>query len=208
MLSRSMKDLLTMLKQHGINDERLLEAISKVPRELFIDEALSHKAYENTALPIGNGQTISQPYIVAKMTSLLELQATDSVLEIGTGSGYQTAVLANLVHHVSSVERIKILQWQAKRRFKHLDLHNISTRHGDGWEGWVSKGPFNAIIVTACATEVPQRLLMQLADGGRMIIPVGEQQQMLKFIRRLGNDFHYQSIEAVRFVPLIAGELA
>ncbi|OAT34610.1 protein-L-isoaspartate(D-aspartate) O-methyltransferase [Proteus myxofaciens] len=208
MLSRSMKDLLTMLKEHGIKDESLLEAISKVPREHFIDEALSHKAYENTALPIGNGQTISQPYIVAKMTALLELTPDDCVLEIGTGSGYQTAILANLVHHVSSVERIKSLQWQAKRRFKQLDLHNISTRHGDGWEGWTSKGPFDAIIVTACAIEVPQQLLMQLAEGGRMIIPVGEQHQVLKFIRRLGNDFHYQSIEAVRFVPLISGELA
>lgn len=208
MLSRSMKDLLTMLKEHGIKDECLLEAISKVPREHFIDEALSHKAYENTALPIGNGQTISQPYIVAKMTALLELTPDDSVLEIGTGSGYQTAILANLVHHVSSVERIKSLQWQAKRRFKQLDLHNISTRHGDGWEGWASKGPFDAIIVTACAIEVPQQLLMQLAEGGRMIIPVGEQHQVLKFIRRLGNDFHYQSIESVRFVPLISGGLA
>lgn len=208
MLSRSMKDLLTMLKEHGIKDESLLEAIIKVPREHFIDEALSHKAYENTALPIGNGQTISQPYIVAKMTALLELTPDDCVLEIGTGSGYQTAILANIVHHVSSVERIKSLQWQAKRRFKQLDLHNISTRHGDGWEGWTSKGPFDAIIVTACAIEVPQQLLMQLAEGGRMIIPVGEQHQVLKFIRRLGNDFHYQSIEAVRFVPLISGELA
>ncbi len=162
--------LLTYLHQLGIHNDIVLQAMSAVPRELFIDEALSHKAYENNALPIGSGQTISQPYIVAKMTELLDLQPHSRILEIGTGSGYQTAVLAHMVEHVFSVERIKALQWQAKRRFKQLDLHNISTKHGDGWLGWPSKGPFDAIIVTAAADDIPVELLAQLADGGRLII--------------------------------------
>ncbi|MEJ2764069.1 protein-L-isoaspartate(D-aspartate) O-methyltransferase [Photobacterium sp. MCCC 1A19761] len=200
--------LLTFLHQLGIRDERVLKAMDAVPRERFIDEALSHKAYENNALPIGNGQTISQPYIVAKMTELLALQPDSRVLEIGTGSGYQTAVLAHLVEHVCSVERIKALQWQAKRRFKQLDLHNISTKHGDGWQGWPSKGPFDAIIVTAAAERIPVGLLSQLAEGGRLIIPVGEASQVLKQIVRQGDQFSYLDVEAVRFVPLIAGELA
>ncbi|EKT54046.1 protein-L-isoaspartate(D-aspartate) O-methyltransferase [Providencia sneebia] len=203
-----MKELLAQLRQQGIHDENLLEALSQVPRERFVDEALSHKAYDNIPLPIGYGQTISQPYIVAKMTSLLAISSQDHVLEIGTGSGYQTAILAHLAQHVYSVERIKGLQWTAKRRFKQLDLHNISTRHGDGWEGWQSKGPFDAIIVTAAPTEIPMRLLQQLKEGGRLILPVGDQEQSLKLITRRGNDFHSNVIERVRFVPLIAGELA
>ncbi|MDX7991571.1 protein-L-isoaspartate(D-aspartate) O-methyltransferase [Xenorhabdus sp. Reich] len=208
MLSRSMKNLLAQLRQQGIHNEHLLEIIAKVPRECFVDEALSHKAYENTALPIGHGQTISQPYIVARMTELLNLTPEANVLEIGTGSGYQTAILAHLSRHVFSVERIKGLQWQAKRRLKQLDLHNISTRHGDGWNGWPSKGPFDAIIVTAAPPEIPPALLHQLADGGVMVVPVGERSQSLKVVHRYGNDFHGEVIESVRFVPLIQGELA
>nr|WP_255377226.1 MULTISPECIES: protein-L-isoaspartate(D-aspartate) O-methyltransferase [Photobacterium] len=200
--------LVTFLHQLGIRDEKVLQAMLAVPRELFIDEALSHKAYENNALPIGSGQTISQPYIVAKMTELLELRPESRVLEVGTGSGYQTAVLAHIVDHVFSVERIKTLQWQAKRRLKQLDLHNISTKHGDGWQGWASKAPFDAIIVTAAAGEIPSELLAQLADGGRLIIPVGEEYQVLKCIVRNGDQYLSQDIEAVRFVPLVAGELA
>lgn len=149
MVNKRMQTLPTQLRQQGIRDEKLLRAIEAVPRERFVDEALDHKAYENTALPIGSGQTISQPYMVARMTELLNLKPTSRVLEIGTGSGYQTAILAHLVQHVCSVERIKGLQWQAKRRLKQLDLHNVSTRHGDGWQGWASRGPFDAIIVTA-----------------------------------------------------------
>ncbi|EMD1719358.1 MULTISPECIES: protein-L-isoaspartate(D-aspartate) O-methyltransferase [Providencia] len=203
-----MKELLAQLRQQGIHDERLLDALSQVPRERFVDEALSHKAYDNIPLPIGYGQTISQPYIVAKMTALLAIKPEDHVLEIGTGSGYQTAVLAHLAKHVFSVERVKSLQWTAKRRFKQLDLHNISTRHGDGWEGWQSKGPFDAIIVTAAPSEIPPRLLQQLKDGGRLVLPVGDKDQALKLITRRGNDYHANVVEKVRFVPLVAGDLA
>lgn len=208
MVNKRMHTLLTQLRQQGIQDERLLLAIEAVPRERFVDEALEHKAYENTALPIGSGQTISQPYMVARMTELLNLTPTSRVLEIGTGSGYQTAILAHLVQHVCSVERIKGLQWQAKRRLKQLDLHNVSTRHGDGWQGWASRGPFDAIIVTAAPLEIPPALMEQLDDGGILVLPVGEQAQTLKRIQRQGNEFVIDTVEAVRFVPLVKGELA
>ncbi|BFO08354.1 protein-L-isoaspartate(D-aspartate) O-methyltransferase [Serratia rubidaea] len=203
-----MQTLLAQLRQQGIQDEKLLQAMAAVPRERFVDEALQHKAYENTALPIGSGQTISQPYTVARMTELLNLTPTSRVLEIGTGSGYQTAILAHLVQHVCSVERIKGLQWQAKRRLKQLDLHNVSTRHGDGWQGWASRGPFDAIIVTAAPLEIPQALMAQLDDGGIMVLPVGDQSQILKRIQRRGSEFVIDAVEAVRFVPLVKGELA
>jgi len=200
--------LLALLRKQGIDDERLLQAIADVPRERFIDEAFEHKAWDNTALPIGSGQTISQPYMVARMTSLLELTPQSRVLEIGTGSGYQTAILANLVEHVCSVERIKGLQWQAKRRLKQLDLHNVSTRHGDGWLGWASRGPFDAIIVTAAPPEIPEALLSQLDEGGIMVLPVGEEQQVLQRIRRHDGEYLVDTIEPVRFVPLVQGDLA
>ena len=208
MVNKPMYNLLVQLRQQGIHDEKLLHAIEAVPRERFVDEAFQHKAYENTALPIGSGQTISQPYTVARMTELLRLEPSSRVLEIGTGSGYQTAILAHLVEHVFSVERIKGLQWQAKRRLKQLDLHNVSTRHGDGWLGWPSRGPFDAIIVTAAPPEIPQDLLKQLDDGGVMILPVGEENQILQRITRRGDEFTAETIEAVRFVPLVKGELA
>ncbi|MBU9844238.1 protein-L-isoaspartate(D-aspartate) O-methyltransferase [Rahnella ecdela] len=208
MVNKPMYNLLEQLRQQGIHDEKLLHAIESVPRERFVDEAFQHKAYENTALPIGSGQTISQPYTVARMTELLRLEPSSRVLEIGTGSGYQTAILAHLVEHVFSVERIKGLQWQAKRRLKQLDLHNVSTRHGDGWQGWPSRGPFDAIIVTAAPPEIPQDLLQQLDDGGVLILPVGEENQTLQRITRRGEEFVAENIEAVRFVPLVKGELA
>ncbi|MBT0727987.1 protein-L-isoaspartate(D-aspartate) O-methyltransferase [Rosenbergiella australiborealis] len=208
MLSRRVEMLLDYLRQHGIADEAILRAISVVPREKFVDEAFEHKAWDNNALPIGYGQTISQPYMVARMTELLGLTPFSRVLEIGTGSGYQTAILANLVEHVYSVERIKGLQWAAKRRLKNLDLHNVSTRHGDGWHGWRSRGPFDAIIVTAASPQIPLELLEQLADGGVMVLPVGEEQQFLQRIQRIGETFTDDIIEPVRFVPLIPGDLA
>ena len=208
MVSRRIEALLDQLRQQGIEDELLLKAIGEVPRERFVDEALEHKAWENMSLPIGSGQTISQPYIVAKMTSLLELKPDSRVLEIGTGSGYQTAILAHLVDHVCSVERIKGLQWQAKRRLKQLDLHNVSTRHGDGWQGWAARAPFDAIIVTAAPPEIPEALMAQLDEGGIMVLPVGEELQQLKRIRRKGGEFIVEAIEPVRFVPLVQGDLA
>lgn len=208
MVSRRIETLLSQLRQQGIQDEHLLKAIADVPRERFIDEAFEHKAWDNMALPIGSGQTISQPYMVARMTALLGLTKRARVLEIGTGSGYQTAILAHLVEHVYSVERIKGLQWQAKRRLKQLDLHNVSTRHGDGWQGWPSRGPFDAIIVTAAPPEIPIALIAQLAEGGIMVLPVGEKQQVLKRLRRRGNEITEETIEPVRFVPLVQGDLA
>ncbi|BCG08293.1 MULTISPECIES: protein-L-isoaspartate(D-aspartate) O-methyltransferase [Buttiauxella] len=208
MVSKRVQALLTQLRNQGITDEKVLNAIASVPREKFVDEAFEHKAWENTALPIGSGQTISQPYMVARMTELLELTPESRVLEIGTGSGYQTAILAHLVHHVCSVERIKGLQWHARRRLKQLDLHNISTRHGDGWQGWHARSPFDAIIVTAAPPEIPAELLSQLDEGGVLVLPVGEERQYLKRVRRLGGEFVIDTVEAVRFVPLVKGELA
>ena len=142
------------------------------------------------------------------MTALLELTPESRVLEIGTGSGYQTAILAHLVHHVCSVERIKGLQWHARRRLKQLDLHNVSTRHGDGWQGWKARAPFDAIIVTAAPPEIPAELMAQLDDGGILVLPVGDEQQLLKRVRRRGDEFIIDTVEAVRFVPLVRGELA
>lgn len=208
MVSQRVQALLNQLRSQGIADERVLEAISQVPREKFVDEAFEHKAWENVALPIGQGQTISQPYMVARMTELLELTPESRVLEIGTGSGYQTAILAHLVHHVCSVERIKSLQWHARRRLKQLDLHNVSTRHGDGWQGWQARAPFDAIIVTAAPLEIPAALLSQLANGGILVLPVGDEHQQLKRVRRRGGEFIIDTVEAVRFVPLVKGELA
>ncbi|MDR9827140.1 protein-L-isoaspartate(D-aspartate) O-methyltransferase [Vibrio sp. FNV 38] len=201
-------NLIAFLLANGIKDQRVLNAIYRLPRENFVSAAMVHQAYDNNALPIGQGQTISQPYIVAKMTELLGLTPKSKVLEIGTGSGYQTAVLAQLVERVFSVERIKALQWEAKRRLKQLDFYNVATKHADGWKGWPAKGPFDAIIVTAAAESVPQDLLDQLADGGVMVIPVGIDEQQLLKIRRRGDDFHSDVVELVRFVPLVPGDVA
>ncbi len=212
--SRSAQLLAQKLQQDGIKDPKVLAAIAAIPRHLFVELVLAHKAYENTALPIGQGQTISQPYIVAKMTELL-LQEDDgtvwkpkNVLEIGTGSGYQTAILAQLFSQVCTVERIKSLQFQAKRRLQQLDLHNVAMKHGDGWLGWATKAPFDCIIVTAAPTQVPDALLHQLTEGGRLVIPVGAQEQVLRVYTRRQDEFPVIEVEAVRFVPLIPGELA
>lgn len=212
---RSALLLAQKLEQDGIKDCRVLKAIAETPRHHFVEMVLAHKAYENTALPIGQGQTISQPYIVARMTELL-LQADEDnpdwlptkVLEIGTGSGYQTAILARLFPQVCTVERIKSLQFQAKRRLQQLDLHNVAMKHGDGWQGWSSKAPFDCIIVTAAPHEVPAALLEQLAPGGRLVIPVGHKEQVLQVYQRGIDSLSSKTVEAVRFVPLVPGELA
>jgi len=205
---RSGELLAQKLHSEGISNPAVLQAIAHSPRHIFVPEILAHKAYDNTALPIGQGQTISQPYIVAKMSELLLADGRpENILEIGTGSGYQTSILAQLTGMVYSVERIKALQWQAKRCLRAMDLHNVAMKHGDGWQGWKSKAPFDAIIVTAAPTSVPSALLEQLADGGRLIIPVGEQTQILKVITRSGDSFTEEQVEAVRFVPLVPGDL-
>ncbi len=200
--------LMQFLVASGIQDQAVLQAIHRLPRESFVSAAMQHQAYDNNALPIGHGQTISQPYIVAKMTEMLELKRESKVLEVGTGSGFQTAVLAQLVDHVYSIERIKALQWDAKRRLKQLDIYNVATKHGDGWQGWAAKAPFDAIIVTAAAESVPHGLLEQLSDGGIMVIPVGVDEQQLLKITRHGQEYLSEMIEMVRFVPLVAGDLA
>ncbi|USD38527.1 MULTISPECIES: protein-L-isoaspartate(D-aspartate) O-methyltransferase [Ferrimonas] len=198
--------LAQQLQQAGIADARVLNAIATTPRQGFVEGALTQRAWENTALPIGQGQTISQPYIVARMTqALLAGLQPGPVLEIGTGSGYQSAILAQLVPQLCTVERIKSLQITARQRLKKMDLHNIAFKYGDGWQGWQARAPFSGIIVTAAARELPQALLQQLADGGRMVIPLGENEQVLHLITRQGDRFVSEVLEGVRFVPLVAG---
>ena len=207
--ARSADALAEQLKASGVQDKKVLQVIKNTPRHLFIDDVLKHKAYENTALPIGNGQTISQPFIVAKMTEILrQVGVKGKVLEIGTGSGYQSAVLAQVFEQVFSVERIKSLQWQAKRRLHQLDLYNVSMKHGDGWQGWQTKGPFSGIIVTAAAKSLPQALLEQLEDDGALLVPIGEEEQVLTLVVRKGEQFIAHKMAPVRFVPLIAGEIS
>jgi len=207
--TRSADALVEQLKASGVQDKKVLQVIKDTPRHLFIDDVLKHKAYENTALPIGNGQTISQPFIVAKMTEILrQVGVKGKVLEIGTGSGYQSAVLAQVFEQVFSVERIKSLQWQAKRRLHQLDLYNVSMKHGDGWQGWQTKGPFSGIIVTAAAKTVPQALLEQLENDGALLVPIGEEEQVLTLVVRKGEQFVEHKMAPVRFVPLIAGEIS
>lgn len=207
---RTRERLIQRLYDEGLSNARVLEAIRRTPRHLFVDEALAHRAYEDTALPIGHNQTISQPYMVARMSELLLAAGPlDKVLEIGTGSGYQTAILSQLVERVFSVERIQVLQDRAKERMTALNLRNVVFRWGDGWEGWPALAPYNGIIVTAAAAEVPQALLDQLAPGGRLVIPVGagDEQQLLLIVRE-DNGFSRHVLDAVRFVPLLNGPLA
>lgn len=207
---RTRERLIERLYEEGLSNPGVLEVIRRTPRHLFVDEALAHRAYEDTALPIGHNQTISQPYMVGRMTELLLAAGPlDKVLEIGTGSGYQTAVLAQLVERVFSVERIQSLQDRAKERLVELKLRNVVFRWGDGWEGWNALGPYNGIIVTAAAAEVPQALLEQLALGGRLVIPVGagDVQELLLIIRE-EDGYSRHVLDAVRFVPLLNGPLA
>ena len=205
---RTRERLLERLFEEGIRDLNVLEAIRRTPRHLFVDEALAHRAYEDTALPIGHNQTLSQPYIVARMTELLLAGGPlDKVLEVGTGSGYQTAILAQVVERVFSVERILPLQERAKVVLRDIDIRNVGYRHADGSWGWPQYGPYDAILVTAAPAEVPAELLSQLAEGGRMVIPVGEHEQYLTLVTREGEHFIRQQVEPVRFVPLLSGAI-
>ncbi len=206
---RTRNRLTDRLREQGILNEAVLQVMASTPRHLFVDEALAHRAYEDTALPIGNSQTISQPYIVARMTELLFRDAQpESVLEVGTGSGYQTAILAQLVDQVFTVERISKLLDRALGRFRQLGLHQIKSKYDDGHLGWAEKGPFDAIIVTASPREVPSALLAQLAPGGRLIIPIGDpEMQTLTMVERSSDGFDTTLVEPVRFVPLLGGKL-
>lgn len=208
MTSQRTRDrLVQRLREKGIRDERVLEVMRQVPRHLFMDEALASRAYEDTALPIGYGQTISQPYIVARMTEELMRVAPKKVLEVGTGSGYQAAILSRLADEVYTVERIDALEKLARQRFRQLGYHNIYLRHSDGSWGWPGKAPFDAIMVTAAPSEVPQSLLEQLADGGVMVIPVGGRMgQRLSVITRKGAVCEQEELEPVVFVPLLSGD--
>ncbi|WP_369602968.1 protein-L-isoaspartate(D-aspartate) O-methyltransferase [Hahella sp. SMD15-11] len=204
--ARTRNRLADKLREEGIRNEAVLNVIRTLPRHIFVDEALAHRAYENTALPIGYGQTISQPYIVARMTELaLERRGEGRVLEVGTGSGYQCAVLASLFEQVFSVERIRGLQERARERFRALRLHNIRLKLDDGHWGWAENGPYDVIVVTAAPEQVPDELLAQLKPQGRLIIPVGGRSQRLEVYDRDGDEFQCTPVEPVRFVPLVGG---
>ena len=210
MTSQRTRDrLVQRLREHGISDERVLAVIGEVPRHIFIDEALATRAYEDTALPIGHGQTISQPFIVALMTKTLLNKPRERVLEIGTGSGYQTAVLAALVKRVFTVERIQPLIERARERFRAMKLRNVRVKYDDGNLGWPDQGPFDGIIVTAAAPRVPPALVAQLKVGGRMVIPVGGDgwvQQLKVVTKRADGGTDERDIIPVRFVPLVPGK--
>ena len=205
---RTRDRLIQRLYDQGISDHAVIDCIRSVPRHIFVDEALSHRSYEDTALPIGHGQTLSQPFIVARMTeALLAAGPLKRVLEVGTGSGYQTAVLAQLVEQVFTVERIKPLQDRARQRFRLLGMRNVICRHSDGVMGWPEGGEFDGILVTAAPEQVPDTLLQQLAPGGRLVIPVGGGEQHLYRITRTETGFEQEYLEPVRFVPLLGGTI-
>lgn len=204
---RTRERMIDRLKTQGIKCSAVLEVMRYTPRHIFMEEALASRAYEDVALPIGFGQTISQPYIVARMTELLvEHDQPKTVLEVGTGSGYQTAILAQLVSRVYSVERILPLLQRARKSLRELMLHNVDYKHSDGGWGWQSNAPYDAIMVTAAPTEIPDLLLKQIKPGGVMMIPVGGgKQQSLQRITRTDRGCEYEVIETVNFVPFMPG---
>jgi protein-L-isoaspartate(D-aspartate) O-methyltransferase len=205
--ARTRDRLVQRLREQGIANLAVLDRVRNVPRHIFVDEALGSRAYEDTALPIGYGQTISQPYIVARMTeALLEGGAVDNVLEVGTGCGYQTAVLAPLVAHVYTIERIEPLLTRARERLKELGIRNVRFRHGDGTQGWKAHAPFDGILVAAAPLTVPEALLKQLKVGGRLLVPVGPEgeQELVRFTRR-EQRIEREALGPVAFVPLLGG---
>lgn len=206
---RTRARLVERLRERGITDEALLEVISMTPRHLFIDEALSHRAYEDTSLPIGYQQTISQPYVVARMTqALLSDGPLNRVLEVGTGSGYQTAILAQMVDKVYTVERIQGLLERAREHLKLVGLRNVQFRHADGAVGWPERGPYDGIIVTASPRRIPEELIEQLAQGGKMVVPLdnGHGQQLV-LIRAGEGGIETEVLEKVKFVPMVGGRV-
>jgi len=205
---RTRERLVERLRSEGIRDPRILESIRSVPRHIFVDEALASRAYEDTALPIGAGQTISQPFVVARMTEALVAGGVlDRVLEIGAGCGYQTAILARFAAKVYSVERLETLLKQARERMHALAIHNVRMRHGDGNEGWPEYAPFDGILVAAAPPSIPQALIDQLAEGGRLVIPVGDTgAQDLKLVTKINGEVNEQVLEKVAFVPMVSGK--
>ncbi len=205
--ARTRERLVQRLAEAGIRDPAVLEAMRRLPRHLFVDEALASRAYEDSALPIGHGQTISQPYTVARMSAaLLERGRPDTVLEIGTGSGFQTAVLASLVRRVYSIERVDALLQKARSRLRNLKLRNVRLRHADGGQGWSEYAPFGAIIVTAAPQGIPRILVNQLVPGGCMVLPIGRgSQQVLVRVVRTDTGYTHEILEPVTFVPLLGG---
>jgi protein-L-isoaspartate(D-aspartate) O-methyltransferase len=206
--ARTRDRLVARLKEQGIKDGRVLSLIRSTPRHLFVDEALASRAYEDTALPIGLGQTISQPYVVARMTeALLDAGPLENVLEVGTGCGYQTAVLASLVKRVYTVERLAALSQRARQTLASISIRNVFFRHADGGWGWPQHAPYDGIICTAAPEDVPQPLMEQLAEGGRLIIPVGPggDQELLRITRRAADRYDREVLERVSFVPLLGG---
>ena len=195
------------LVEAGIRNAEVLDVMRQLPRHLFVDEALASRAYEDSSLPIGHGQTISQPYTVARMTeALLARGRLDTVLEIGTGSGFQTSVLASLVRRVYSIERVEALLEEARCRLRRLKLRNVRLRHGDGGLGWPEYAPFGGIIVTAAPEGIPRALVNQLAPGGCMVLPIGRgSQQVLVRVTRMETGYAHEILEPVTFVPLLAG---
>ena len=205
--ARTRERLVQRLQDQGIKDQRVLDRIRSVPRHLFMDEALATRAYEDTALPIGFGQTISQPYVVARMTeALLEAGPTPKVLEIGTGCGYQTAILAPLVQEIYTIERISSLLGRARRTLRELKIRNVHCRHEDGSLGWPARAPYDGILLTAAPHEVPPALFDQLVVGGRLIAPVGPdgRQELMRYTKT-ETRLQKQSLGAVSFVPLLSG---
>jgi protein-L-isoaspartate(D-aspartate) O-methyltransferase len=204
---RTRERMVQRLGDQGIRNLRVMEAMLHVPRHLFVDEALAHRAYEDAALPIAFNQTISQPYIVARMTELLMAGVPEQakVLEIGTGCGYQTAVLARLVRHVFSIERIAGLYERTRHRLRELKVNNVTLKCGDGYQGWPVEAPFDGIIITAAAPELPEVLVEQLADGGVIVLPEGQRRQVLKVYQKRGNELLEATLEAVAFVPMLPG---
>lgn len=204
---RTRERMVQRLGDLGISNLRVMEAMLSIPRHLYIEEAFAHRAYEDIALPIAFNQTISQPYIVARMTELLlsNLSGNSKILEIGTGCGYQTSILARLVNHVYSIERISPLLEKTKVRLFELQIHNISLKCADGSFGWSQHGPFDGIIITAAAKVVPPALIQQLAEGGTLVVPEGAGAQTLRVYHKNGGEISAVSLEAVRFVPLLGG---
>ena len=203
---RTRERLIQRLMDQGITRFEVLEAIRSVPRHLFVDEALAHRSYEDTALPIGYGQTLSQPYVVAKMSELALAQGRPKkVLELGSGSGYQTAILASLVDEICAVERIKPLLDRARKQLRALRVRNVRLRHGDGLEGWTSEAPFDLILGAAAPEHLPTQLLEQLSPGGRLILPVGGQRQQLMMVTATTEGYVEEVVEEVNFVPMVRG---